>query len=67
MCDDVKPNRFLCIYHRMVMNDTSNVPLDTWMDENVPDDYRVISVLADKMVTDEIETAFTIVMERRDG
>lgn len=67
MCNDAKTNRFLCMFHKMVMNDSSNIPLDTWMDENVPDDYRVVSVLADKMVTDEITTVFTIVMERRDG
>jgi hypothetical protein len=62
MCERTRP-RFLTLFHRMVMGDMENIPLDSWMDANVPEEYRVVSVMMDKIVTDEIIFTHTIVLE----
>jgi hypothetical protein len=62
MCDRARP-RFLCMYHREVMNDPDNVPLDAWMEANIPQEYRVVSVIMDKIINDEITFVYSIVME----
>ena len=51
----------------MVMDDMNNQMLDYWMDENVPEKYRVVSVLMDKIVTDQITFSYTVVCELKDG
>ena len=66
MCERSRP-RFLCLFHRMIMGDLENVPLDVWMDGNVPEEYRVVSVMMDKIVTDQIVFVHTIVCELKDG
>lgn len=66
MCDRQRP-RFLCLFHTMVMDDMNNQMLDYWMDENVPEKYRVVSVLMDKIVTDQITFSYTVVCELKDG
>ena len=66
MCDRQRP-RFLGLFHTMVMDDMNNQMLDYWMDENVPEKYRVVSVLMVKIVTDQITFSYTIVCELKDG
>lgn len=63
MCDDIILPRFLCRYHRTVVNAEDNIPLDTWMENNIPEDYRVVSVMMDKIITDEISFNYIILLE----
>lgn len=67
MCDDIKQPRFLCRYHSSIMGDADDIPLDVWMEANIPEDYRVVSILMDKMITNEITFIYTIVAELKNG
>jgi hypothetical protein len=63
MCD-LFPARFISLYHRIELNDEFSTPLDIWMEQNVPVDYRVISVMLDKMITDQVMHIYHILLER---
>jgi hypothetical protein len=62
MCERTRP-RFLCLYLTKVLGQNDFTMLDCWMDENVPEEYRVVSVMQEKMVSDEITIVWTIVCE----
>lgn len=63
MCDDVRPTKYISLFHTLTVSDPDNIPLDTWMDANIPDDYRVVSIMQDKIVSDEITFSYHIVAE----
>lgn len=63
MCKDSPSPRFLCLYHTKVLGEDDFTMLDFWMDENVPTEYRVVSVIKDRIITNEITEVYTIVCE----
>ena len=66
MCDTTLDGRgrYISLFHTLTMNDENNIPLDSWLDDNVPDGFRVISIVQDKIVTDEIMFCYHVVVER---
>jgi hypothetical protein len=61
MCDRDQP-RYLVI--NQVGDET---PIDLWMNENLPEDYRLVSVTRDKIVTEEVTIVYQFFLEIIDG
>lgn len=69
MCDDVQLPRFVAFHHHQTLNDYNNIPLDLWMQNNIPDEYRVCGITMREIVdtTQAIVTfSYTIMGELKD-
>ncbi len=65
MCDDpVEFNKYICLYHAVTGADPDHIPLDIWLNDNVPEGYRIIEVMQDKMITEDITFIYNILLER---
>lgn len=64
MCDLEAP-RFLSLFHQISLNDQGeSLPLDIWLENNVPPHYRVVAILQDKIVTDEVTLNYQVILEK---
>ena len=63
MCDRDLP-RFQSYYYQVIVNDSDTIPLEIWLENNIPDNYRVISIMMDKMVSYDIVINYHIVAEK---
>lgn len=64
MCDLEMP-RYISIYHQISLsNPDDSLPLDIWLEDSVPPQYRIATILQDKMVTDEVVITYHAILER---
>ncbi len=49
MCTESQLPRFYSFYHRADLDSEDNIALDLWMNLNIPDHIRVISVMRDQL------------------
>ncbi len=63
MCDLETP-RFLCLHHQVYASDDESIPLDIWLENNIPDGYRLVTVLRDKIITDVVAFSYQIILEK---
>lgn len=64
MCDNPTP-RFLSFYYQVTLSDDDALPLEIWLEDNIPEDYRVASIMADKIVTHDVVINYHIVVEHK--
>ena len=62
MCELDLP-RYMMINHRQDLSQDF-VALDLFLNDSVPNNYRVISVTADKVVTDTVVMVYNVLLEQ---